>query len=92
MSVRVLKPVSAYHYEEDSIAPRLSDLDQKVLGIVDNSKANANLLLDNLVSLLRQKFTFTDILKITKPGGAVPASYTDEFFERCDFVINAFGD
>ena len=88
----LMNPIGICRYEKNPIAPRLSDLKNKVIGLVDNSKSNADLFLNQVQEVLGQTYIFADILHIKKSAGSVPAPFTKEFFERCDLVINAFGD
>jgi len=88
----LMNPIGICRYEKKPIAPRLGDLKNKVLGLVDNSKSNADLFLNQVQEVLCQSYVFADILRIKKSAGSVPASFAKEFFERCHLVINAFGD
>ena len=88
----LMNPRGVCRYEENSIAPRPRDLKNKVLGLVDNSKQNADLFLDHILEALRGTYVFADILRVKKASGSVPAVFTPEFLDRCDLVINAFGD
>ena len=92
MADELMSPRGVYRYEEKPIARRLSDLGGKVLGLVDNSKQNADLFLDRVLEILSRTHAWKDVLRIKKSSGSVPASFTPEFFERCDLAINAFGD
>lgn len=92
MADELMSPRGVYRYEEKPLARRLTELSGKVLGLVDNSKQNADLFLDRVFEALSRTYAWKDVLRIKKPSGSVPASFTPEFFERCDLVINAFGD
>ncbi|MBI5969060.1 MAG: hypothetical protein HY882_14540 [Deltaproteobacteria bacterium] len=92
MSLELMNPCGVFRYDEEPIAPRLRDLTKKVLGLLDNSKNNADLFLDHVLEVLNKAYSFADVLRIKKSSGAVPAPFTTEFLERCNVVINAFGD
>ena len=92
MTQALLNPRGPYHHEENPIAPRLADLNQKVLGLIDNGKDNADIFLDYVQALIGQKYGISNIHRIIKLDGSAPAPLTEEFFDTCDFVINAFGD
>ena len=92
MSQQLLNPRGVFHYEEIPISPRLPSLDQKVLGLVDNSKPNADLFLNYTQELIGKTYVIREILRIKKSAGSEPALLTQEFLDKCDFVINAFGD
>lgn len=92
MTQELLNPRGTFHRVEHPIAPRPTTLNDKVMGLVDNSKANADIFLNYLQELISENHNIPEILRIRKPAGSVPAVFTKEFIERCDFVINAFGD
>ena len=92
MAQHLLNPRGVFYRTENPIAARLPDLNQRVLGIVDNSKTNADLFLQYMQELMGKTYIIPQILKIRKPMPSVPAPFTEEFFSKCDFVINAFGD
>jgi hypothetical protein len=92
MVPHLLTPRGAFHRTENPIAARLPSLNQRVLGLVDNSKPNADLFLHYIQELIGNTYIISEILKIRKPMPSVPAPFTQEFFAKCDFVINAFGD
>ena len=92
MADQLMNPRGVFHYEKKPLAPRPKDLNKKVLGLVDNSKNNADLFLVHVQEVLSRTHTFTDTLRVEKPAGSVPANFPQEFLDRCDVVINAFGD
>lgn len=90
--MELMNPCGVFRYDQEPIAPRPRELTKKVLGLLDNSKKNADLFLDHVLQVLHKAYSFADVLRIKKSSGAVPAPFTTEFFERCNMVINAFGD
>jgi hypothetical protein len=92
MAEELMNPRGITHYEKTPIAPRDGVLKNKVLGIVDNSKPNADLFLNRVAEALKKNHALAEILRIRKTSGAVPAPLTPEFFHRCDLVINGVGD
>ena len=92
MPVELLNPRGISHSPQNPIASRLESLDNKVLGLVDNSKDNADLFLNAVAEIIGKTVNIPEILKLQKSIGSVPAPFTQEFFEKCDYVINAFGD
>ena len=75
-------------------APRLASLAGTRLGIIDDSKRNADVLLEELVDLLRTRYEITDVKWHRKPSASRPAdpSAIRELAEQCDSVIIAIGD
>ncbi len=75
-------------------APRLASLAGTRLGIIDDSKRNADVLLEELADLLRTRYEITDVKWHRKPSASRPAdpSAIKELAEECDSVIIAIGD
>ena len=92
MPQTLFNPRGRFNYASHPIASRLDSLHDKVLGVIDNGKVNADLFLDNIENLLCQTFDITTVRKIRKTRVGTPASFSQEFFRECDFVVNAFGD
>ncbi|NQU15943.1 MAG: hypothetical protein HQ561_17450 [Desulfobacteraceae bacterium] len=92
MTQILLNPRGVSHREENPIATRPDYLDDKVLGLVDNSKTNADVFLDRLQELMIKTYRIKEVLRIRKSVAGTPAPFNDDFFEKCDMVVNAFGD
>jgi len=92
MQRELLNPRGVFHYEDNPIAQRPPSLDQKVLALIDNSKDNAAPFLEALYRLIGKTNHISGVIRFHKPGASMPASFTPDLFERCDMVINAFGD
>jgi hypothetical protein len=92
MSNELLNPRGIFHFDENPIAPRLDNLDQKTIGLIDNSKDNADVLLEAVYKLIGSTNTVPEVLWIQKPGAPIPADLTPAFLDKCDYVINAIGD
>lgn len=92
MADELMNPRGIWRYEEKPIAPRIGDLNGKTLGLLDNSKQNADLFLDQILGMLTKTISFGEILRLKKAAGSVPASFSPGFLNRCQMVINAFGD
>ena len=75
-------------------APRLSSLAGTRLGVIDDSKKNADVLLEELVELLRTRYEISDVKWHRKPSASRPAdpAAVRELAEHCDWVIIAIGD
>ena len=75
-------------------APRLPSLAGTRLGIIDDSKRNADVLLEELVDLLRARYEISDVKWHRKPSASRPADpeAIRELAEYCDSVIIAIGD
>jgi hypothetical protein len=75
-------------------APRLPSLAGTRLGIIDDSKKNADVLLEELVELLRTRYEIAEVKWHRKPSASRPAdpAAIRELAESCDAVIVAVGD
>jgi hypothetical protein len=74
--------------------PRFSDLRGKVVGLLDNSKPNADKLEERLAELLKERHGVSKVItrrKITAQQGA-PTKYLDELAAQADFVLSGLGD
>jgi hypothetical protein len=75
-------------------ATRLSTLEGKRAGFLDNRKTNADALLADLRDLLAERFELTDVTWAAKfiYSREATAEELDRLAERCDFVVTAVGD
>jgi hypothetical protein len=75
-------------------APRLPSLAGTRLGVIDDSKRNADVLLEELVELLRTRYEISDVTWHRKPSASRPAdpAAIKKLAETCDSVIIAIGD
>lgn len=74
-------------------APRLDNLKGKFVGILNNDKPGAEILLARLEKRLKENFAPAGSLWVMKhPGGRISEPMLKELSEKCDFVVNALGD
>lgn len=74
--------------------PRFPDLRGKVVGLLDNSKPNADKLVERFEQLLKEKYGVAGVVKrrkLTAQQGA-PKQYLDELAAQADFVLSGLGD
>jgi len=89
----VLDPRGAVDAGEQPIADRLDDLEGRTVGLLDNSKANADVLLDKVANVLTAEYGVTDTVSVRKDKSPIPAdSLADTLAAQCDAVVNAYGD
>jgi hypothetical protein len=64
------------------------------LGIIDDSKRNADVLLEELAEVLRTRYEIADVRWHRKPSASRPAdpAAIRELAETCDAVVIAIGD
>jgi hypothetical protein len=74
-------------------APRLHDLHNKRVGVIDDSKENAKELLEELVAVLRERFGVADVQYHRKPSASKPAApeVLQALAPACDYALVAIG-
>ena len=74
--------------------PQFTDLRGKVVGLLDNSKPNADKLAERFAELLIEKYGVANVItrrKLTAQQGA-PKEYLDELAAQADIVLSGLGD
>ena len=93
-SIVILEPAAPAGNAPQVSRQTLAGLRGKVVGFIDNSKANFNHLADDIGELLIAKYGVKAVIKRRKRGPAVPApdEVMKELVEQCDAVITGSGD
>ena len=75
-------------------APRLASLAGTRVGLIDDSKRNADVLLEELAEILRTRYEISGVKWHRKPSASRPADpeALKELVEECDAVVVAIGD
>ena len=75
-------------------APRLASLAGTRVGLIDDSKRNADVLLEELAEILRTRYEISGVQWHRKPSASRPADpeALKELVEECDSVVVAIGD
>ena len=86
-------PTAGSTSEAISMAPRPADLSGKVLGILDNTKEQADIILQTLGEALREKYGVKEVIMRRKEHYSKPAldEMIEEMADQCDVVICALG-
>ena len=92
----VLSPEGKVRKSAAKVAPvpRFQDLRGKVVGLLDNSKPNADKLAERFAELLKREYGVARVIsrrKLTAQQGA-PKQYLDELAAQADFVLSGLGD
>jgi hypothetical protein len=76
-----------------ALADRPADLSGKVIGILDNTKEQADLILQTLAEGLREKYGAKEVIMRRKEHYSKPApdAMIAEMADQCDVVICALG-
>ena len=75
-------------------APRLASIAGTRVGLIDDSKRNADVLLEELAEILRTRYEIAGVKWHRKPSASRPADpeALKELVEQCDSVVVAIGD
>lgn len=93
MTGRLMSPIGSNPVERQPIAPRLATLSGAKIGLLDNTKKNADLLLRAAADILQREHGVGEVIYRRKISSspAAPAEMLNEL-AGCDAVINAYGD
>ena len=89
----VLNPEGKARTASQRIAafPRFADLNGKTVGLLDNSKPNADKFLEYVGDLLRRRFDGVEII-FKRKMSRTEADCLQELAQSCDVVVAAFAD
>ncbi|HEU0074644.1 MAG TPA: hypothetical protein VFS30_11620 [Dehalococcoidia bacterium] len=90
----LLNPEGSSQEGRELLAPRPGSLDGKTLGLLSNSKLNADAVLYAIGELLSERYGVKEIVHRTKPSFSLPAPDATfaEMVEGCDVVLAGVGD
>ena len=93
MSIRVFDPTAEDAAVTSLDAARLTSLEGRTIGLLDNSKFRVRELLDQVEEILRTRFGVAQVLRFRKPDASRPASpELLTTMQRCEAIIAAVGD
>lgn len=90
-TVRIINPLGEREKAQASLAPRLSTLEGKSIGYIDNIKPNAGLFLQYVEELIRADYPGTTSHKVRK-NFTSSKLIADSLDGKVNAVINAWGD
>jgi len=92
--MQVYDPTAPSPGATQNLRRSVGDLSGKVVDFIDNSKPNFNLLIDDLSTLLTERYGVKTIVKRGKRGASMPAAaqVIDELAAQCDLVVTGSGD
>lgn len=93
-AMEILDPVGSTSAVSRTLAPRPAGLTDAVIGVLDNSKPNARVLLEGVARALAQKVGARDVKVWRKPGASIGATVAvlDEIAAQCGAVLTASAD
>jgi hypothetical protein len=94
MPVTVCNPTITKPHHLISIAPRGKALEEQAWGFVDTSKVNADLFINEIQTVIQQRYRPRRLVVIRKesPGVPLTADQMNQLANECGFVIFCFGD
>ena len=91
MASELMNPCGIVARQDAPLAARRPVTGKTVVGLFSNQKANADLFLDNISTLLARRYDGMEFLRFGKIA-SLAADFSDEFLNRCHAVAAAFGD
>jgi hypothetical protein len=89
--IRVYLPAGAADIRARTLAPRLQSLRGARVGILDNCKEFADLVLRGVVGVLRRDYGVEQVTTWQKSYLGIASPYAAEMAAQCDAVINGVG-
>jgi hypothetical protein len=73
---------------------RVNDLAGKRLGLLENSKANSDKVLNELGELLKEKYDLKEVVSFSKHNASLPTKpeVVQQVLDRVDILITGVGD
>jgi hypothetical protein len=93
-AMEILDPDGSTTATTPTLAPRPASLAGAVIGVLDNSKPNARVLLEGVARALAQQVGARDVKIWRKPGASIgaTAAVLDEIAAQCGAVLTASAD
>lgn len=85
-------PVVKHEQQFHHLSERASAHDNLTVGLLDNTKKNADLLLEEIARLFANKLQNVVFRRYRKPNSSTPYSEIETIAKECNLVINAHGD
>ncbi len=79
--IEILEPIGETGEKPRRLAPRTKDLNGKVLGLISNHVANADLFIEKLKNLLTRRINFADAIVGTE----------SDLAGKCDVLLSGIG-
>jgi len=87
----VLNPEAEYEKSVSMLAPRLTSLSSKKIGLFWNGKPSGDILLDEIGNLLQGRFKNVELVKFNLWVG-IGAENVRQMADTCDAVVAAIHD
>ena len=92
--MQLIDPTATNPSQHNSRAPALSSLKGKTIGLLSNSKLNADVLLKETAAIFQTEYqcTVTDVRFKRNASAPAPGDTIEELIAECDLLITAAGD
>ena len=90
--MKVLSPIATSDRVVRSLARRRRSLTGLRIGVLDNSKPNAGVLLGTVAELLAGQAAGATLRRWTKPGASIPSTQIDEIVANVDVLLTGSAD
>ena len=91
--LKVFEPTASERIDIDSLASRPATLNGKVLGLLNNTKDQSDIILDQLEHQIKDQFDQAEIRYYRKPSvSGMPGSMKEQLANEVDVLITATGD
>ncbi|MDP6706241.1 MAG: hypothetical protein QF893_07860 [Alphaproteobacteria bacterium] len=91
MTVELMNPCGEFTHEEVPLSPRPGLAEGTTVGLFNNSKKNADTLLDDVADLLSERHGGLKFIRFGKEA-SLPADFSAGFLDECDVVVAALAD
>lgn len=94
MPITVLDPTVAPVVHEFRRAPRLATLEGATIALLNNAKPNADVFLEELAGILKDRFHVAEVLMAGKPSSSkiAPVVMLDDLAVRAHGIVTGIGD
>lgn len=89
--ISVYVPTGSIDTQTKRLAPRLTTLRGARIGILDNCKEFADIVLSGVANALQRTYGVGEVRFWRKPYLGIPSPYAEEMASACDAVINGVG-
>ncbi|MDE3074195.1 MAG: hypothetical protein KGJ86_02085 [Chloroflexota bacterium] len=92
--IRVYNPTAESGIEERTLAPRLTSLEQQVVGFLNNGKLNGDRFIERVALRLKERYGIRSHEVERKPSTSMPAPprMIQKLATECAAVISVWGD
>lgn len=90
--IQILDPRGEPGTTKLRLAPRVRDLNGKVIGLLDNDWWSFGVALERMQELLKANWQVADLIRAGRKHGLPPPELLQDLSARCDVVINGLGN